>query len=376
MKFYRKCFSFLIYIFYIVLLTTVCARSAFGIWIEPYLKKVDIKDVKSITVTKYNYANGNWRKVDVMTALYNESENLIQETRHTADGILQFEYFYSYNDRGEMIKVTGRRMRNEELVPYAYEYIYDKRGNQIKGIGYGADGTQTSIYTARYDGNDNFVEGMEYKEGMAVSKYVAEYDAENNLIEESKYKVYRYKESERYQLEYRHLFSYNGRNNLVTEKRYGSNETLEYHYFYEYDENNNLVSGISYAEDGSVISRYSAEYDRSKNLISSIHFGPHGEITSKHMAKYAENNRLIEESNCIQGSTKTIYRAEYDETGNLIEETHFNENVIGGTGLDYRYRYKYDSRNNHIEEIYYVFFQEENRWKPISRQVNEICYQK
>jgi YD repeat-containing protein len=376
MKFCHNCRTFFTWITLFILLTTLCAAHAFGIWIEPYLKKVDTEDVKSIKIVKYSFTEGNWQEADVMTAEYNNAGNLIKEVRHTADGILQFEYYYSYNDKGEMIKVTGSRMRNEELVPYEYEYIYDQRGNQIKGIGYGANGTETSIYTARYDENDNFVEGIEYKDGLSVSKYVAEYEAGNNLIEESKYKVYRYKGSERYQLEYRHLFSYDSKNNLVTEKNYGNDGTLEYNYSYQYDDDNNLVEGISYAKDGSVLSRYSAEYDDNNNLVKSIHYGPEGKITSKHIARYDKNNHLIEESNCTESSTKIIYRAEYDEAGNLLEETHYSEYVIGATGLDYRYRYKYDSRNNRIEEIYYVFFQEENNWKPISRQVNEICYQK
>ncbi len=359
----------------LILYIVLCATHAFGIWIEPYLKKVDTEDVKRIQIVKYRFAEDSWQKVEVMKVEYDEEDNLIKETRCTAEGELQFEYVYSYNDRGEMIRVDGTRMRNQKLVPYEYEYVYDERGNQIKGIGYGEDGTETSLYNARYDGNDNFIEGIEYKDGLAVSKYVAEYDGENNLAEERKYTVYRYKGTERYQLEYKQLFRYNGRNNMITEKKFGENGTLEYHYFYEYDAKDNLINGVSYAEDGSVLSRYSAEYNDENNLIKSIHYGPEGRITSSHTAKYDDENHLIEESSVTGSTTKIIYRADYDEAGNLLEETHFSENVIGGTGLDYRYRYTYDSRNNRIEEIYYVFFQEEKRWKPISRQVNEICYQ-
>jgi YD repeat-containing protein len=373
----KSCYNrrvFLTCITFLILLTTLCAARSYGIWIDPYLKRVDTADVKSIHITNYTFDGGNWKEVNIMKAQYNATGDLIKETRHAADGVLQFEYMYWYNDKGEMIKVTGRRMRNEKLVPYEYEYIYDDRGNQIKGIGYGEDGEETSSYTARYDENGNFIEGIDYKDGQSVSKYVAEYDERNNLIEESKYTVYRYKGSERLQLEYRHLYEYDGRNNLVTEKKYGNNGTLEYHYFYEYDANDHLVNGVSYAEDGSVLSRYSAEYDENGNLIKSVHYGPEGRIESINTAQYDKNNRLIEEKDSTGNSPKIIYRAEYDEAGNLFEETHFGENVIGGTGLDYRYRYTYDNRNNRIEEIYYVYFHEENIWKPISKQVNEICY--
>jgi hypothetical protein len=367
---------FLSRIIIISLLTAIGAADAFGIWIEPYLKKLDTKDVKSIKIINYSFADGEWQETDVMTAEYSSTGNLMHETRHTADGLLQFDYSYSYNEKGEMIEVTGRRMRNEKIVPYEYRYMYDQRGNQINGIGYGADGTETSKYTARYDKNNNFVEGIEYEDGVAVSKYVAEYDAQNNLTEESKYTVYRYKESERYQLEYKHLFNYDSKNNLVTEKQYGNSEALEYDYRYQYDADNNLVKGSSYDEEGSVVSQYFAEYDDHSNLVKSVHYGPCGKITSSHIARYDKNNNMIEEINCISDTMKRVYDAGYDETGNMIEETHYGENGLGGTDLDYRYSYGYDHRNNRISEIYYVYFQEENRWKPISKQVNEINYRK
>lgn len=375
MRVYNSFRAFLIRIILVSLLTTICAASAFGIWIDPYLKKVNTKDVKSIKVIEYSFGNGNWKEVDVMTAEYNNSGNLIKETRHTADGIFQLDYSYSYDEKGKMIKATGRRMRKEKIVPYEYFYKYDQKGNQIESIGYGTDGSVISRYTARYDENDNYIEGISYQDGVAVSKYDAEYDERNNLIKESKYKVYRYKGSEHYQLEYKHLYSYDNENNLVTEKNYENDEAPEYTYCYQYDAGNNLVKGVSYAEDDSVISRYFAEYDENNNLVKSINYGPKGEITSKHIAKYDKNNNLIEEMDCTESSTKIIYLAQYDEAGNLLEETHYSANMIGGNGLDYRYRYRYDSSNNRIEEIYYVFFQEKNHWGPISKQVTEICYQ-
>jgi hypothetical protein len=351
------------------------ATNAFGVWVEPYLKKVDTKDVRSIHVSRYRFTGGDWELVERMSAEYSPAGNLIRETRHTADGLLQYEYIYRYNDKGHMIEVTGQRRRREKLVPYAYTYRYDGRGNQVEGIGYDADGIETSRYTARYDENDNFVEGVEYIDGDVVSKYVAEYDERNNLLNENKYTVYRYKESEGYQLEYRQVFSYDGRDNLITEKKYGGEERLEYHYIYQYDDRDNLISGTSLAADGSVLSRYTAEYDENGNLITSVHYGPEGDITSKHRACYDSRNNMIEEIDCTVDPAKVIFRGEYNEAGDVLEETHHSDSVIGGAGLDYRYRYAYDSRNNRIEETYFVFFKEEEVWKPISRQVNEIAYQ-
>jgi hypothetical protein len=371
LKHFQACFT-LIVLF--VFLTLLVATDAFGIWIEPYLKKIDTEDVLRIKIMRYRFTGGDWQLVESMTAEYSAAGILIKETRHNADGLMQYEYLYGYNDKGHLIEVTGHRRRNEKLVPYAYTYRYDQRGNQVEGIGYGADGSETSKYTARYDEHDNFIEGVEYMDEVAVSKYVAEYDARNNLLNESKFTVYRYKGSEGCQLEYKNLFCYDGRDNLITEKKYGSEERLEYHYSYQYDEDDNLISGTSLAEDGSVLSRYAAEYDENNNLVASVHYGPEGKVTSEHRAEYNGRNNMIEEIDCTGDSAKVIFRGEYNEAGNVLEETHYSDHVIGGTGLDYRYRYAYDGRNNRIEETYFVYFQEEEVWKPISRQVNEISY--
>lgn len=371
LKHFSSCFA---WVAFFIFLTSLIATNAYGVWVEPYLKKVDTKDVWSINVLRYRFTGGDWKLVERMSSEYSTAGDLIRETRHTADGLLQYEYIYRYNDRGHMIEVTGQRRRREQLVPYAYTYRYDERGNQVEGIGYGADGSETSRYTARYDENDNFVEGVEYINGDVVSKYVAEYDERNNLINESKYAVYRYKGSEGYQLEYKQVFSYDGRDNLITEKKYSREERLEYHYVYQYDDQDNLISGTSLAEDGSVISRYTAEYDKNNNLITSVHNGPEGDITSKHRASYDSRNNMIEEIDCTGDPAKVIFRGEYNEAGDVLEETHYSDSVIGGAGLDYRYRYAYDSRNNRIEETYFVYFTEEEVWKPISRQVNEISY--
>lgn len=360
----------------ILVLTAISAANAFGIWIEPYLKKLDTKDVESIRIVTYGFTDGEWQKAWVMTAGYGGTGRLANETRYTADGLLQFEYFYNYNEKGEMIEVTGRRMRQEKIVPYEYRYTYDQRGNQISGVGYGADQAETSRYTARYDTNDNFVEGIEYESGAAVSKYVAEYDEHNNLKKESKYTIYRYKGSERYQLEYSNIFTYDSEGNLVSEKKYRTGGALEYDYRYRYDADNNLVKGLSYNEDGLILSYYFAEYDDSDNLVESTHYGPEGKITSRHIARYDGNNNLIEEINCIGDTQERVSDAVYDENGNMVEETHYGEDGLGGRGLDYRYSYLYDGRNNRISEIYYVYFEKENRWKPVSKQVNEIEYRK
>ncbi|MDK2952170.1 MAG: hypothetical protein PWQ77_1835, partial [Kosmotogales bacterium] len=62
----------------------------------------------------------------------------------------------------------------------------------------------------------------------------------------------------------------------------------------------------------------------------------------------------------------------YDENDNLIEQTILNKS-LGEPFLE-KYKYVYDDRGNVIEEIYYVYFDKIESWKPVSKQKNIIEY--
>jgi hypothetical protein len=96
------------------LLVLICSASTFGIWIESYIKKVDIVGIESIMIATYRFANG-WDEVDVLAATYNEAGKLIKETRHEVSGALQFEYTYDYDAKGNMTAAIGRRMKEGEM---------------------------------------------------------------------------------------------------------------------------------------------------------------------------------------------------------------------------------------------------------------------
>lgn len=361
---------------FFVLLSIFNTGSAFGIWIDSYLRKVNTAQVSSIKIVLMRFAEGSWRQVDILTGRFNGDGNLVEESRFTSEGVLQFAYNHSYDEDGSMIASTGRRMRQGKIINYNYRYRYDERGNQIESISDGSNDSVLSRYTARYDEKGNFTEGINYEGEEPVSKYVAEYDQRNNLLEESKYTPYRDRDELRYQLEYRHGYAYDLKKNLIEETRYSSDGALEYRYRYEYDGNDNLVAAISHGDDNAVLSRYEARYDHRNNLVESKKYDKDGKMTFWHTAEYDMANHLIREKNLLDDTSKVVYEAAYDAEGNLLEETHLGEDGLGGTGLDYRYSYCYDSRNNRTEETYHVFFSEVNRWKPISRQTNEISYKR
>ncbi|MBN1837946.1 MAG: hypothetical protein JW820_18960 [Spirochaetales bacterium] len=352
------------------------AADAYGIWIDSYLGKVSTTQVREIEVVLLRRVEESWQEVDIVRGRFSDNGDLLQESRYTSEGALQFEYAHSYDDKGQMIASTGKRMRQGKIVTYEYRYRYDERGNQTESVSYGPDGEVLSKYTARFDGNNNFAEGTSYEGEEPVSRYAARYDSNSNLVEESKYTLYRYQGELREQLDYRYGYSYDDKNNLVEERGFAPDGSLKYRYRYRYDAHGNLVEGISYADGDAVLSRYVARYDDRNNLVESTKYGEDGEVTSWHAAEYDAANRLIREKNLLGDTPKIIYEAAYDAQGNLLEEAHLGENGLGGSGLDYRYSYRYDERGNRVEETYHVYFPEEDQWKPISRQTNRISYQR
>ena len=186
----------------------VVAADAFGIWIDSYLGKVTTTQVREIEVVLLRCVEGSWQEVDIVTGRFNGNGSLLEESRYTSEGVLQFEYAHRYNDKGQMIASTGKRMRQGKIVTYEYRYRYDERGNQIESISYGPDGEILSKYTARFDVNNNFTEGTSHEGEEPASRYVARYDNNDNLVEESKYTLYRHQGALREQLDYRYGYSY------------------------------------------------------------------------------------------------------------------------------------------------------------------------
>jgi len=352
------------------------AGNAFGIWVDSYLKKMDTENVSSVKITLLRSVDGSWQKVDVLKARFNGGGNMTDESRFTSDGVLQFEYTHTYDENERMIASKGRRMRQGKIVTYDYRYTYDEQGNQIESISDASDSSLVSRYTAKYDERGNFTEGMNYEAEEPVSRYVARYDQRNNLIEEEKYILYRHRDDLRQQLEYRHCYSYDLKNSLAGESSFSTDGSQGYRYSYLYDDRGKLVEAVSYAEDDAVVSRYVASYDPRDNLVESMKYDKDGKLTFRHTAEYDSADHLIREKNVMGDAERVVYEAAYDGKGNLMEETHLGEDGLGGAGLDYRYTYCYDHQNNCIEETYQVFFSEDNQWKPVSRQINEISYQR
>lgn len=358
-------------IFILIVITMVLSANLSAIWIDPYIKDVDFERVKNISVVEYNYESNTWNELDFINAYFDENGNVIFEDRFDAENNLQYSYEYIYDENDYMVEINGKRNREGEIVYYNYIYDYDGRGNQIKGTGYDVDGNVISIYSAEYDENDNLVKKDEWISGYPGSMYEAMYDKRNNLISESKYITYEYKGEQKYQFEYRNEFVYDERNNVIEETTYGDEEAFSFNYIYEYDENDNLIKALDVDINGNILSTYEAWYDGNGNMIEFKMFDKNGKLTAHNKAEY-KGNKIIKETDCLGDEQTVISSAVYNENGYLIEQIYFNSGL--GSGFLEKYKYIYDEKDNPIEETYYVYFEDIESWKAISRQKNIIEY--
>jgi len=343
-------------------------------WVDSYLDNIRTSGVKRIEISNYNTQDGElWIKYATLTAEYDESGNTIRESKLSGDGVLEFDYSYQYDSEGNMLTMQGKRIVNDSVLEHSYEYKYDENGRQTEGIQYSSDGSITSKYSAKYDRSGNFVEGNDVQyDSTNSTRYLASYNELGYMTEETKYIVYEYKEKEGLQTEFRNEYQYDDLGNLLLEIGYGKYGDFSYKYVYEYDEDSNLTKAYNYDASDTVISVYEAFYDDEGNLVSFTLSDTDGKLLSKHEAQY-ENGNMVLEVDCLSVSRDPVYSAEYNDQGLKLKETNYNRN-IGGSPLTYSYEYLYDDRGNCIQEKYFVYLEDEEEWKPITKTVYLITY--
>ena len=343
-------------------------------WVDSYLDKINTSGVKRIEIRNYNTQDGElWIKFATLTAEYDESGNTIRESKLSGDGVLEFDYSYQYDSEGNMLTMQGKRIANDSALEHSYEYKYDENGRQIEGIQYASDGSIISKYSAKYDESGNFVEGNDVQYDSSNStRYLAGYNELGYMTEETKYIVYEYKEKEGLQTEFRNEYRYDDLGNLLLEIGYGKYGDFSYKYGYEYDEEGNLIKAYSYSASDTIVSVYEASYDDEGNLVRFILSDASGKILSEHEAQY-DNGNMVLEVDCLSESRNLVYSAEYNSEGLKLKETNYNRN-ISGSPLTYSYEYLYDDRGNCIQEKYFVYLEDEDLWKPITKTVYLITY--
>lgn len=196
----------------------------------------------------------------------------------------------SEEEKGEVVYVCEKEIYyGVDGYKSVHEYKYDDRGNQTKHIFYDADG--------------NITEEYEY-----------EYDAWGNQVKE---------------------ICYDAKGDLTGK------------YEHEYDIQGNEIKFVTYHADGSIDEWSEYEYDSQGNKIKSITYHANGSIDT--WMEWNQYGDIIKEKGCYADNTEYSYeyQYEYDEWGNHVKVTCYDED--GSVINLYEYQYEYDEQGNVTE---------------------------
>lgn len=252
-------------------------------------------------------------------------------------------YEYKYNEDGKLV----------EKIDYDYNilginytnYKYDDRGNLIERATKNNSGISKSIYI--YDTNNNLIEK---KNPLDTFNY--KYDNKGNIIE-VKERVFN-----------THVFiKYNDKNKIVRIERY-NNDKLSSIEEIEYTNNNNQYQELTYTDsiltkedirnyknDSTLKDETIIEYYTNISDLDSCNLR---RIMSKEIKIYQKDTVLLENRKYEydeEGNEISIEIRKYDDRSRLIYYEHRFKNQAG----DYKYLYKYNDRDDIIEQTSFIF---------------------
>lgn len=189
------------------------------------------------------------------------------------------------------------------------KYEYDSDGNQIRVLLDHED----RFWTYKYDDFGNLIEQVSYENGVIISHEKYEYDEDGHKIKSLA---------------------------CFGDERSKAVSVYQYNYY------GNLIMETTYSYYGEMVNKTSClyEYDRGGNLIRRT-FTKEDIFHGAEEYMYDTSSNLIkEESYDTERNALWFYGYDYDENGNMIEETT----------LSYIKKCEYDGQNNKTKEIYYL----------------------
>jgi YD repeat-containing protein len=247
---------------------------------------------------------------------YDEQERLLEESRYNPDGSL---------DRKTVCKYAGDPVEQmscscDSVVGFITVYAYDEKGREIEHKHYTYEGDRANLYQRIiyvYDDEGNLVESTH--EDAEIAKTTLKYDRSGNILEKTYVNSYDGSFNER------NVYRYSEQGKLVETESYDYTGNLLQREIYSYNAKGEMIESNAYKSDDSLL--YCKHYTCNEN----------GKVID---IKFHQLKKIIY-------STRQTFQ--YDEQGNLIEDTYSHSN--GSLKI---YKYKYDSKGNKIEEIEYI----------------------
>ena len=178
---------------------------------------------------------------------------------------------------------------------------------------------------------------------------INKYDDNGNLIE------FTYYLPENGSFWSKSIFKYDCNENILEQIGYYSNDSIKYIHRYKYDVNGNLIEEYEHDFEFDLMNHKRIYNYNSKGNISEIKDLEYDNQFLKldhRIFNYNDDGYLIEmkDFDC-DDSLKKLHVFNYDKKGNKINYSWFSIESLNG----YDETYKYDEKNNIIEEIHYEY---------------------
>ena len=235
---------------------------------------------------------------------------------------------YIYNSKKQLIQITSLDKDGEMSWK---DMKYDSEGNKCEEISYNV--SRIIRYSIELDSKGNEIEENRFDEEVKlISRYTYNHDSKGNIIEKYYYDQY-----------------VDGLNTYPDE-----DSGLVLSTTYEYDSKGKLIEKIDFDED-ELEYRYTFKYDsEGKEIVRNYFSNEYGytQLVSQHIYIYNSKGKLIEQNDCDE-NTKLEYRYtyKYDTKEDLIEKATYNE--YGVLVKKIFYIHEYDNKGNWTKRVCY-----------------------
>ena len=227
---------------------------------------------------------------------------------------------------------------NDDGTKTSSRYVYEWKEDSVLWLRYNSDGSKSVYNEFFFNSAGNMIKRTDFGFSDNVTgKIVCEEDKNGNIISE---KTFYGKD-----LNCIHKYEYDSQGNNIKSTYYNSENLLCSQN--EYDSKGNTTKSIEYNTDGSIARIYT--YDKHENLISAVEYQSNEkkETIFKNEYEYDEAGNMIKETNYDEnGKLSGWSQYEYDGE-NLLKESKYH----GEGDLYSEEKYEYDSKNNLIKEI-------------------------
>lgn len=236
---------------------------------------------------------------------------------------------FKYSLKSLLLSLVGLCLLNQYPL---HGQVSDDKPNQKKGVK-----KVTEIYVS------DFTEKFSEFSGEMTNQTIYEYDLKGNLISKMV-------NDQNFELQRKEIFKYDINDNLIDESEYNSDGSLEEKTIYKYNSDNEIIEEARYNSDESLIKKKIYQYDLDNNVKTFKYDSEKLIKEEKYKLKYDLNNNHIETLEYkTDGTLETIRKMRYDTNNNMVEWISF----INGS-LSSKFIYKYDSKNNEIENKWYT----------------------